>query len=143
MLIKQADPLKSSDITPYDTYLKRRQFIAGAGVLTAAAGLLGTPQAAYSLSKMPSEVDQLTAKIIDGGFNVDREPDSWEYITTYNNFYEFGTGKRDPSKNARDFQSKPWSLRIFGECDKTGIFGLEDFIKPHALEDRIYRLRCV
>ncbi len=141
MLIKQAEHLNSSDITPYKSYLNRRQFINGA--LAGATALLGTPQPAYSLSKMPSEADQLAAKIIDGGYNVDREPDSWETITTYNNFYEFGTGKRDPSKNAKDFKTKPWSLKVFGECDKPGTFDLEDFIKPHALEERIYRLRCV
>jgi sulfoxide reductase catalytic subunit YedY len=68
---------------------------------------------------------------------------SLEEITSYNNFYEFGTGKEDPAKNAGVFNPKPWSITVEGECNKKGTFDLEDFIKPYALEERIYRLRCV
>ncbi|MBT5560238.1 MAG: protein-methionine-sulfoxide reductase catalytic subunit MsrP, partial [Proteobacteria bacterium] len=57
--------------------------------------------------------------------------------------YEFGTGKADPAENAQDFQTRPWSLSVSGEAEHTGTFNLEDFISPHTLEERIYRLRCV
>jgi len=68
---------------------------------------------------------------------------SFEDITTYNNFYEFGTRKKDPHKNAAEFNPHPWMITVEGECEKQGIYNLEDFIKPSMLEERIYRLRCV
>ena len=64
-------------------------------------------------------------------------------VTSYNNFYELGTGKGDPKKNAHHLKSDPWSVAVEGECAKPGIIGLEDLISPHKLEERIYRLRCV
>ena len=71
------------------------------------------------------------------------KPNSFEDITTYNNFYEFGTGKKDPHINATEFNPTPWTIAVEGECAKTGNFDLEDFISPSSLEERIYRLRCV
>jgi sulfoxide reductase catalytic subunit YedY len=68
---------------------------------------------------------------------------SFEDITTYNNFYEFGSGKKDPHKNATEFDPQPWSIVVEGECDKKGTYDLEDFVNPSMLEERIYRLRCV
>jgi len=76
-------------------------------------------------------------------YKVPDEVNSLEDITTYNNFYEFGTGKKDPHKNATEFNPHPWSITVEGECNKTGVYDLEDFIKPNELEERIYRLRCV
>jgi sulfoxide reductase catalytic subunit YedY len=64
-------------------------------------------------------------------------------ITGYNNFYEFGTGKDDPARNAGSLRPKPWSVVVDGECEGKGRYTLEDLLKPHALEERIYRLRCV
>jgi sulfoxide reductase catalytic subunit YedY len=68
---------------------------------------------------------------------------SWSDVTTYNNYYEFGTGKDDPYRNARGFNPRPWSVAVKGECDKPGNYDYEDLVSPHALEERIYRLRCV
>ena len=68
---------------------------------------------------------------------------SYEDITTYNNYYEFGTGKGDPVDNAEDFEARPWSITVDGEADITGTFDFDDFIKPFAVEERIYRMRCV
>jgi len=76
-------------------------------------------------------------------YKVPDDVNSLEDITTYNNFYEFGTGKRDPHKNATEFNPHPWSITVEGECNKPGIYDLEDFTKPDELEERIYRLRCV
>ena len=64
-------------------------------------------------------------------------------ITSYNNFYELGTGKGDPKLNAHLLQTDPWTITVEGECAKPGVLGLEDFVSPHQLEERIYRLRCV
>ena len=80
---------------------------------------------------------------VAGQFSTDETPNSWEDITTYNNFYEFGTGKDDPYHNAQEFRTQPWSVEISGECDKPGKYQLEDIIGPHTLEDRVYRHRCV
>ena len=80
---------------------------------------------------------------VAGQFSTDETPNSWEDITTYNNFYEFGTGKDDPYHNAQEFRTQPWSVEISGECDKPGKYQLEDIIDPHTLEDRVYRHRCV
>jgi sulfoxide reductase catalytic subunit YedY len=70
-------------------------------------------------------------------------PNSYEDITTYNNFYEFGTDKDDPAKNSGKFRPKPWSVAVTGEVGRPGTYTLEDLLKPHAVEERIYRLRCV
>ena len=82
-------------------------------------------------------------KTVKGPYSTDETPNSWEDITTYNNFYEFGTGKEDPYLNAQDFNPEPWSVKVSGECDKPGTYTYEDIVRPHALEDRIYRHRCV
>ena len=80
---------------------------------------------------------------VQGPYSTDETPNSWEDITTYNNFYEFGTGKEDPYRNAQDFVTEPWTVTVGGECDKPGKYAYEDIVGPHTLEDRIYRHRCV
>ena len=122
--------IKSSDITPESSYWSRRRFVAGA----VAAGLLpralGAPSAAYTdLSSSP--------------LSADETPTDYEDATSYNNFYEFGTGKTDPARNAHTLRTQPWSVTVSGEAEKTGRFTLEDILAPHPLEERIYRLRCV
>ncbi|MGH7575052.1 MAG: protein-methionine-sulfoxide reductase catalytic subunit MsrP, partial [Longimicrobiales bacterium] len=67
----------------------------------------------------------------------------WEDVTTYNNFYEFGTGKGDPAENAQNFKTSPWTVEVEGHVANPAVYQLEDFIKPHTIEDRVYRLRCV
>jgi methionine sulfoxide reductase catalytic subunit len=74
---------------------------------------------------------------------VTEQPNSFYQITHYNNFYEFGVDKTDPAANSGSFNPHPWSVEIAGDADKTGTFSLEDILKPHPLEERIYRLRCV
>ena len=102
---------------------------------------------------LPSIVPTADAATIPAGgefADVKKWPDSatdkvntFEDITTYNNFYEFGTGKGDPAANADTLKTKPWSVQVTGEAGKLGTFTLEDILKPHALEERIYRHRCV
>jgi sulfoxide reductase catalytic subunit YedY len=76
-------------------------------------------------------------------FSTTEKPNTWEEITTYNNFYEFGLDKSDPFERSQNFRSRPWSVEVAGEAEVRGRFTLEDILKPHALEERIYRFRCV
>lgn len=81
--------------------------------------------------------------ITQGPFSSDETPNSYEDITTYNNYYEFGVNKKDPYENAQDFRPRPWTISVEGHAETTGSFDFEDFIKPFDLEERIYRMRCV
>ncbi|MEM7613287.1 MAG: protein-methionine-sulfoxide reductase catalytic subunit MsrP [Pseudomonadota bacterium] len=135
MLIKKPDDITPSDITPESNYLSRRQIIAGL-----AAGV-AFPAANVRAATLPLAGDLGDVK--KSPLSTDAKPNSWEDITTYNNFYELGTGKSDPAKNAEYLKPRPWSITVSGEADVTGTFDIEDFIKPHTLEERIYRLRCV
>ena len=76
-------------------------------------------------------------------YSTDETPNSFEDISTYNNFYEFGLRKDDPFKNAQDFRTRPWTVEVDGHAEKTGTFDFDDFMKPFDLEERIYRMRCV
>jgi sulfoxide reductase catalytic subunit YedY len=76
-------------------------------------------------------------------YGADLKPTAEEYITSYNNFYEFGTGKDDPAKNAKNFRPHPWKVAVEGHVQKPAVYQLEDFLKPYMMEDRTYRLRCV
>jgi sulfoxide reductase catalytic subunit YedY len=134
--MKPSNRIRSSEITSERNYLDRRRFIRDAG-LALGAGLAS--------AALPGRVVAATAEFdtVPGPYSTDEAPNSWEDITTYNNFYEFGTGKEDPYRNARDFQPQPWSVRVSGECDRPGDYGYEDIVSPHSFEDRIYRHRCV
>jgi sulfoxide reductase catalytic subunit YedY len=81
--------------------------------------------------------------VLESEFSTGEAPNSYEDVTGYNNFYEFGTGKEDPARYAQDFDARPWSITVDGHAGKTGTFHFEDFIKPFDLEERIYRMRCV
>jgi len=121
-----------SEITPAERYWNRREVVTG----LAAAGLIGAglPQIAGAA---PLKFQR------NPGLSLKETPNSFEDITTYNNFYEFGTSKSDPAERSGKFRPQPWSVAITGECARPGTYTLEDILKPHALEERIYRLRCV
>ncbi len=119
-------------VTDERVVLRRREVLAGvAGTLVAgAAGAAGPEGRRLSgVAKSP--------------LSADEAPNSWEDATTYNNFYELGTDKGDPQRNAGWLKVEPWKVAIEGEVAKPGTLGLEDLLRPHALEERIYRLRCV
>ena len=131
MLIRSAPDLKDCDVTDHALYLRRREFIAagaalGAG-LTLEAGSAQASPLAHSPNKMP----------------IDEKPTALKDITSYNNFYEFGTDKGDPEANAGAFRTRPWTVAVDGECAKPGHYGIDDIIKKYPLEERIYRMRCV
>lgn len=128
--------INSWEITSESNYKNRRQFIRDAG-LAIGAGVLA--------SALPLSVNAAGQELVtvQGPYSTDEAPNSWEDVTTYNNFYEFGTGKEDPYQNAQNFVTSPWSVKISGECEKPGEYTLEDIMAPHTLEDRVYRHRCV
>ncbi len=133
--------IRSFEITDEKVFLNRRQFLQAAGfAAVGAAAAVATSGRVWAAQerKLASFPD-----LPESPFSTDEVPNSWEDVTTYNNFYEFGTGKDDPHVNARAFQPKPWDVEIGGECGKPGVVGFEDLVKPHTPEERIYRLRCV
>ena len=141
MLIHKPAEIKSSEITPESVYLQRRQLLAGAvaGGLVAAAGPMTRALAD------PRRRLRLPRRCIPAQSNTRsrRNPTPFEEITNYNNFYEFGEEKTDPAENSGIFTAAPWSVTIDGEAEQAGTFTLEDILRPHPLEERIYRFRCV
>jgi len=138
--MSQSNRIRSWEITSETHYLNRRAFLRNASL--AVGGLAaGATLPAPAFGGAPDDYPAL--QTVPGPFGTDESPNSWEDITTYNNFYEFGTGKEDPYRNAQDFRTRPWSVRISGECDKPGDYNYEDIVRPHTLEDRVYRHRCV
>src|SRR5579883_212054 len=134
--------INPSDITPEGIYLSRRELLAGALGL-AAIGTLGSRAArAQGAPAAEAGLGALTYTR-NAAYGAGETPNSYEDITTYNNYYEFGTDKSDPSRYAQQLRTRPWSVAVSGEAEITGSFTLEDVLKPHPLEERIYRLRCV
>ena len=140
MLIKRASDVLPSEITDESVYLKRRELLKMAGI--AAVGSIAS-QRLLASDEVPGASGTLLPTARKSPFSADQVPNSWSDVTTYNNYYEFGTGKEDPSRYARDFQPRPWSVKVSGECDKPGSYAYEDLISTNELEERIYRLRCV
>lgn len=140
MLIRRAPDLRPSEITSESVYLRRRDFLRRAGIATAGVAL--APLAKAQLVAEQGET-ALLKDVQPSRWTTERAPNDWEDVTTYNNFYEFGTGKSDPARNSDRFQPRPWSVSVSGECDRPGVVNLEDLVSPHQLEERIYRLRCV
>jgi sulfoxide reductase catalytic subunit YedY len=132
MLIKRKTDLTEHDVTPFELYKERRRFIKAGVAATAALGFPWLAQARLTLGKITS-----------GPFSTDEEKTPYKDVTTYNNFYEFGTSKAEPAINSGRLVTDPWSVAVEGECDEPGTVAIEDILKNHALEERIYRLRCV
>jgi sulfoxide reductase catalytic subunit YedY len=126
MLIRRPPEISTSEITSEATYLSRREFLAG----LAAAGVLLTAGERQALARVvpARDDDKLTP---------------YESVTTYNNFYEFGTDKSDPSENAKNFKPRPWKVRVEGEIAKPGDYDFDDLVNPYKAQEHIYRHRCV
>jgi sulfoxide reductase catalytic subunit YedY len=125
MVYRFKTDLKWSDVTPRALFMNRRQIIAGGAALALAGPALA------KIAAQPS------------AYSTDAKPNTLEDITSYNNYYEFGTGKEDPAAYAGSLTTIPWSVRIDGLVDKPGDYGLDDILKGVTLEERIYRFRCV
>ncbi len=133
MATRYKSKYRYSDVTSKFAWLNRRQVVAGGvaslGLATQVKALADVPYTLPDFSKSPLSTDQ--------------EPNSFEDITTYNNFYEFGTRKGDPKKNAHNLTTQPWELAIDGLCRKPGIYSVDELMARYPLEERIYKLRCV
>jgi sulfoxide reductase catalytic subunit YedY len=139
MLIRRPDDIASSEITPESVYLDRRRFLR----LGAAGAAAAVFPAALAACGGESNASVLPAGEIAGAPPPQEKLTPWEHITTYNNFYEFGTDKGDPAKHAGRMQVRPWSVVIDGLVKQPARYAFEDLVKPQRLEDRVYRLRCV
>ena len=150
MIIRRAPHIPSSEITDERIYRGRREFmrLAGAAAFAGAAGSLAAAcnavsdaaeAAARGEPAAQSPLENVKPKVV----STDEKLNTFEQITSYNNFFEFGTGKNDPQRYAGSLKTSPWTVKIDGLCNKPAGYHLEDLIKPHQLEERIYRLRCV
>jgi sulfoxide reductase catalytic subunit YedY len=142
MLIKKAADLKYSDATPKSTYLNRRKFLAEAAV---AGGALLAGRTLWNLVS-PSRSVLANTKLnvaSKSPFSTSEKQNTYKEVSTYNNYYEFGTDKGDPSKNAGNFVTSPWTVSVEGECAKPRKFSMDEILKLAPLEERIYRHRCV
>ena len=135
VLIRPPADIPPSEITPESVYRARRQFLQ-AGAAVAGAALLSRLAPVQAKTGRFSDAVRST-------YSTDEAATEFKDVTTYNNFYEFGTDKEDPAKHAHSLKTSPWSVGVEGECAKPGSYTLEDILKPHAVEERIYRLRCV
>ncbi len=136
MLIRKPADIPYSEITPKSIWVRRREFIklatgAGAGLLLPETGLLA--QTGQKLPGVKSSPLSTTGEKLN----------SYRDITTYNNYYEFGTDKADPAQNSKAFPTNPWTLTIEGEVAKPKVLGYDDLFSTLPLEERVYRMRCV
>src|SRR5690606_11737508 len=138
MRLRNLPRIPASEITDEAVYRDRRRLLG----MLAASPLLGLSGCAEA-EPPPPPPTRTTPAQARAGFSTSEEPTRYEDITTYNNFYEFGTNKDDPSRAAKTLRTSPWSVAVDGECAKPGTIGLEDLLKGMTPEERIYRLRCV
>ena len=141
MLIKKGCAIKSSEITDKSLYLERRRFMqtVAVGALTMASASLFPGLSRMGLAQTREKLQGVQKSAL----STDEPLTPSKDITNYNNFYEFGTDKYSPADEAKNFRTRPWAVVVEGEVNKPAVYQLEDLIKPHALEERIYRLRCV
>ena len=142
MLIRKAPDLTYADVTPKSVYLDRRNFLRAMGIVSAAAfagkGLFDLalpPQTALAATKLTG--------LAKSPFSTTEKQNTYEDVTHYNNFYEFGTDKSEPAENAKNFITSPWSVSVEGEVKKPRKFTMDEILKLAPLEERIYRHRCV
>ncbi|SDQ34207.1 protein-methionine-sulfoxide reductase catalytic subunit MsrP [Pseudoxanthomonas sp. CF125] len=138
MSLRDALKIPASQITDESVYRQRRTFLQAftmAPALTLAGCAEAEPPAPPKTVVTPAQARS--------GFSTTEELTKFADITSYNNFYEFGTGKTDPSNAAKTLKTRPWSVAVSGECAKPGRISMEDLIKGLTPQERIYRLRCV
>ena len=140
MVIKQPLDVRSSEISSKATYLNRRTFIQTAvGVLAGAA----VAREAVVDAQQPAPHGRKLDGIRKSTLSTTEKPNTWQQITTYNNFYEFGVDKKDAATYSKSLNTSPWSIAMEGEIARPAVWHLEDVLKGRTLEERIYRHRCV
>ena len=128
------------EITSESHYLRRREFLRNAAWVGAGATLgCGMEEAVAA----PEPNGETLAGVVKSPLSTDEKPNPFADAASYNNFYEFGTGKDDPARYAHTLRTRPWNVRVDGEVGKPGEIGIEDLLRPHTLEERVYRFRCV
>ncbi|MEQ1666878.1 MAG: protein-methionine-sulfoxide reductase catalytic subunit MsrP [Sulfuriferula sp.] len=132
MLIRRPSDIAASEITPESIYRQRRQFMQAGAVLAAGALMPGVSEATMRLSAAAN-----------ARYSTTETPTPFKNVTTYNNYYEFGTDKSDPAENAHNLKTQPWTVGIEGEVKHAKVWDIDALIKAFPLEDRTYRLRCV
>jgi len=141
MLIKKAADIRSSEITPKSVYLRRREFIQASAAALVAAGL---PSIACDAAAQVGGGLAKLSNVKKSPLSTTEAPSLYDHITSYNNFYEFAPGAGDgPKNNSKNFKPRPWKIKIDGNVAKPGDYDIDEFIKPYALEERVYRMRCV
>jgi sulfoxide reductase catalytic subunit YedY len=143
-IIRRPADILSSEITAESAYLARREFIARAGGIGAA--LAGATLLGAGCGTGDVRAEQSGGRVADSAGSAVAGQDktnSYEDITSYNNYYEFGTDKSDPKENAQQLRTRPWTVAVDGLVKTPKSYAFDDLVKPHKLEDRIYRLRCV
>lgn len=134
MLLRPSCDILPSEITPPEIYRERRLFMQGMGVLAAGAALGIAPDA---------QAGARLAGVRSSAYTLNEEKTPYKAITTYNNFYEFGTRKSDPADKAGSLKTRPWTVKVEGEVGKPGEYDIDSLMKLAPLEERIYRMRCV
>jgi sulfoxide reductase catalytic subunit YedY len=136
MLIKRPADIRYSEITPKYIYMNRRNFLAGVPAAFLGARELLSPSArALAGTKLPN--------VQKSRYTLDEKQNSYQDVSTYNNYYEFGTDKNQPAENAKNFKTAPWTVSVEGLCNKPRKFSMEEILALAPLEERVYRHRCV
>jgi sulfoxide reductase catalytic subunit YedY len=134
MPIRPPDDIPPSEITPPEIFRERRHFMQGIGALAAGAALGAIPDA---------DAGTKLAGVRPGAYKLDEARTPYKDITTYNNFYEFGTGKDDPAETAGGLKTRPWTVVVEGEVNNPRVYDIDTLLKLAPLEERVYRMRCV
>ena len=134
MLIRKTDDILPSEITPPEIYRERRRFMQGMGALAAGAVLGATPEAEAGIK---------LAGVHASAYGLDDDKTPYKDVTSYNNFYEFGTGKDDPARRAGSLQTRPWTVTVEGAVANPKTYDIDALLKLAPLEERVYRMRCV
>src|SRR3990172_6983742 len=137
MLIQRASDIASSDITPENLCHNRREFIK------MASAVLGVAAAGSILPGCAPAGESTLSAQTKNPFDTTEKPTPYEEVTTYNNYYEFGTDKSDPARNSKYFKPKPWTVKVEGMVKKAATYDLDDLMKGLTIEDRLYPMRCV
>ncbi len=145
MIIRRKSDISSYDITPEFVYQRRRDIVKmlGFGLPAALAGCSTDNSGATETVIAPQFTGTALSIASKANYAADEVLTSYKDATHYNNYYEFGTDKTDPARNSGNFKPVPWSVEIAGHAEVTGQFALEDLLKNRALEERVYRMRCV
>jgi methionine sulfoxide reductase catalytic subunit len=142
MLIRKAPDLTYADVTPKSVYLNRRKFLRAMGIVGASVAV-GKGMSELALPSQFVLAGTKLTGLVKSPFSTTEKESTFNDVTHYNNFYEFGTDKGDPAKNSQNFKTSPWTVSVEGEVAKPRKFTMDEILKLAPLEERIYRHRCV